>query len=118
MSAPAASPLDSQHHLPRVERSWTIGTVLAASCSLVSVLVVIFGAIWAYAGVSYAAQNIPSLQVQQASNTRDIAVLKANQTNSDTRYAEILNQLVRLNDKVDRNNEAASADKKASRWPR
>lgn len=44
-------------HLPRVERSWTIGTVLASIGSLATIIVVIIGMIWGYAGLTPSKQN-------------------------------------------------------------
>jgi hypothetical protein len=111
-------------HLPRIDRSWTIGTVLASLGSLLTIIVVVVTAIRSYDAVSYATQNIPTIQAdakaaheQQEAIRQDVAVLKIQQQNSDGRYAEILSQLANLNIKVDRLNDS-KADKQLKGWTR
>lgn len=104
-------------HLPRVERSWTIGTVLAAGASLVSILVVVVGMVWGYAGISYATSAIPQVQTTQDQIKQRVVALEANQKNGDDKQAEILQQLYRLNDKLDRLSET-KADKQMNGWVR
>lgn len=100
-------------HLPRVERTWSIGSVIAAGSSLLGSVVIICGLIWGYAGVTFSTQSIPKIQAQQEANKLDIAVLKTQQANSDARYSEILSQLSALNTKLDRLNEQ-KADKNST----
>ena len=104
-----------QHHLPRVEPTWTIGTVLAATCSVVSLLSVLVAITCGYARVSYVTDNVPTVKAQQEALVRDVAVLKIQQQNGDSRYGEILTQLNKLNDKVDRLNDS-KADKQLKGW--
>lgn len=101
------------NHLPRVERTWSIGSVIAAASSLLGSIVIICGLIWGYAGVTFATQSIPKIHAQQEANKLDIAVLKTQQANSDARYSEILSQLSALNTKLDRLNEQ-KADKNST----
>lgn len=105
------------HHLPHVESTWSIGTVLAAVGSLVTIVVVVVGMIWGYAGISYAAHNIPQIQNTQDSLKQRVAVIEANAKNGDAKQSEILQQLYRLNDKVDRLSEQ-KADKQMKEWTR
>lgn len=84
-------------------RTWS--SAIGAITLVVSMLGILTGALWTYAGVSYAAQSIPTLKIQQDVNSKDIAVLQEARRNSDLQYAEILSQLGRLGDKIDRINE-------------
>lgn len=84
---------------------WSWEKVIGAFAALLTVLSLLSGAIWTYAGVSYATQTIPGIKQQQDANTKDIAVLQEARRNSNQQYAEILVQLARLNDKFDRLNE-------------
>lgn len=104
-------------HLPPVEHSWTIGTVLAAGASLVTILVVVAGMIWGYAGVSYATNSIPQVQTTQDELKQRVSVLEANVKSGDAKQTEILQQLYRLNDKIDRLSET-KADKQMNGWVR
>ena len=101
--------------MPRIEKSWTIGTLLAATTSVITLLAVAVGIIWGYSQVAYASQAIPSIHQQQETNRLDIAVLKAEQANSDARYSEILGQLASLNGKLDRM-ETEKQDKSTGGW--
>lgn len=104
-------------HLPSVDRTWTIGTVLAAIGSLVTVVVVVVGMIWGYAGISYATSSIPQIKETQEGLTQRVGVIEANVKNSDAKQTEILQQLYRLNDKIDRLSET-KADKQLNGWVR
>lgn len=108
---------ESGHMLPRVERSWTIGTVLASIGSLATIIVVVVGMIWGYAGVTFATNSIPDLKSTQGDLKQRVAVLEANAKNGDEKQNEILQQLYRLNDKVDRLSES-KADKQMKGWTR
>lgn len=91
-------------HLPRVERTWSIGSVIAAGSSLLGSIVIICGLIWGYAGVTFATRSIPEIQAQQA--------------NSDSRYSEILGQLATMNAKLDRLSEQKADKSSAKEWVR
>lgn len=111
-------------HLPPVEQSWTIGTVLAATMSLVSVISVLVAIIWGYAKVTYATDFIPSIQASVMAqrdaneiNRQDISNLKIQQSYNDAHYAEILIQLHQLDAKMDRLNDG-KADKQMKGWTR
>ncbi len=106
------------HRFPGIERTWTIGTVIAAIGSVVTVVTVIVGLVWGYAGISYSTQKIPSLEQtvaahaqQQEIDVRDIAVLKSQQANNATQYGQIMAQLGSLGDKLDQLNQQ-KADKR------
>lgn len=92
--------------------------MIAAGSSLLGSVVIICGLIWGYAGVTFATRSIPEIQAQQVSNTRDIAVLKAQQANSDSRYSEILGQLATMNAKLDRLSEQKADKSSAKEWVR
>lgn len=87
-------------------RDWSTGDRIAAVSSVFAAATVMVGLIWGYARVTNATEAIPRLETQQQRNTLDIRQLQTQQANSDARYAEILNQLDRLNDKMDRIKEA------------
>lgn len=117
-------PTDHHMHLPHVEKTWTIGTVLAASLSLVSLLSVLVGIIWGYARVTYATDSIPAMQAEERaqhaaseSNRQDISNLKIQQTYNDAHYAEILMQLSKIDAKMDKLNDS-KADKQIKGWTR
>lgn len=103
---------------PTITRTWSVGSIVSATASIIAVLSVVVALIWGYAGVTYATQSIPSIKAQQESNTRDIAVLKVQQINSDARYTEILNQLSTLNSKFDRLSEQKADKSSAKEWVR
>ena len=44
------------------QRQWTASTIIGTACALLGGLVTVASGIWFYAGVSYAAQNIPRMQ--------------------------------------------------------
>ena len=92
----------SPHHLPRVQATWTIGTVLAASASFLTIFVVIIGGFWNYAGISYVTSNVPSMKASQENLKERVAVLEVQQRNGDSKYSEILRQIMHMSDKVDR----------------
>ena len=104
-------------HLPRIEPTWTLGTVLAASCSVVSLLAVLVGITWGYARVTYATDAVPVLKAKQDQIVHDVAVLQTQQQASDAKFAEILAQLNKISDKVDRLNDS-KADKQMKGWTR
>lgn len=115
---------DYERHLPAVEHTWTIGTVLAASMSLVSLLSVLMGMTWGYARVSNATDAIPAIQADARAqhavsevNRQDISNLKIQQTYNDAHYAEILMQLSKIEGKVDKLNDS-KADKQMKGWTR
>ena len=105
----------AKSHLPQVKNTWTIGSVLAASSSLFAVITVLVGMVLSYSSIKSAANNIPALQMQQMSNTQDIAVLKSHQRDMDAQNAAalsaIFNQYQRLNDKLDSLRDSQSSAK-------
>jgi hypothetical protein len=115
----AASPAHA--HLPRVERSWTIGTVLAAGASFLTIILVVIGGFWNYAGLSYMTSNVPALQRTQDTLKDRVTVLEVQQRNmaqlTSAQYAEILRQMSSMSDKVDKLSEN-KVDKNAQGWRR
>ena len=87
------------------QRQWTASTVIGTACALLGALVTVASGIWFYAGVSYAAQNIPRMQAALNAHSSRLATLEEAKNNQAVQYAEILAQINRLNDKLDRLNE-------------
>lgn len=85
--------------------AWTIGTLFSAMLAGLSILGLLANVEWGYASVNAQVRNLPEMIAQQGKNTTDIAKLQTQQANSDTRFTEILSQLARLNDKLDRRDE-------------
>jgi hypothetical protein len=73
-----------------------------------AIIATIFTAIWAYAGVSFAANAVPGLLDRQHQDSQDIAQLKIEQGYTDTQYKQILNNLDKLGDKIDMQNDRIS----------
>lgn len=92
-------------HLPPVKNVWTIGTILAATTSVVSLLSMLGGGIWFAARISDTTKDIPQLSSVQRANTLSIAVLQNQQHYTDLRYAEIMTQLAVINQKLDKQRE-------------
>lgn len=95
-------------HLPPVERSWTLGTVLAASMSAVSLISAIASVIWFEAQLSDDTKNIPILIQKENDDSRQIAVLQDQQHYTDERYAEIMAKLDQI--QIEINNSAGQHD--------
>lgn len=90
-------------HLPIVKREWTIGTVLAALTSTISLLATLVTVVWFAAKLDIVSQRVPSVQQRQNEQDRAIAVLQDQQHYTDLRYAEIMTQLATINQKLDSN---------------
>jgi hypothetical protein len=80
-------------HLPPVEKSWTVGTVLAATLSAASLLSMIGSVIWFEAQLNDSTKNIPVLLQKESDDAKQIAVLQDQQHYTDERYAEIMAKL-------------------------
>ena len=98
-------------HLPHVDRTWTLGTVLAAVGSLLSLVSFIGGMIWFAAELKESTKNIPGILAKQTDlssvqgkQSQDIAVLQDQQHYTDMRYAEIMSQLAKISEKIDQQN--------------
>lgn len=85
----------------KFNNDWSIGAIVAAGMSTLSVLTTLGSVVWFAAKLSYSVSVIPPMQSQVGANTRDIAVLQDKQTYSDSRYQEILSQLATINVKLD-----------------
>jgi len=94
-------------HLPHVQNTWTVGTVLAAATSVTSLLSMLIGGVWFAARLDESTKNIPTLVRQQGEQAQAIAVLQDQQHYTDMRYAEIMAQLTTINQKLDRSSERA-----------
>lgn len=115
---PPLPPLpDTPHLLPRVQATWTIGTVLAAGASFMTIIVVIIGGFWNYAGISYVTSNVPAIKQHQEDLQIRVTTLEVQQRNNDAKYSEILRQIVHMSDKVDKLNDS-KADKGGKEWTR
>lgn len=92
---------ESVIHIPNVKKEWTIGTVLAALTSVLSLLATLCTVIWFAAKLDTVTQHVPTIQQRQQENERSIAVLQDQQHYTDLRYAEIMTQLATINQKLD-----------------
>jgi len=99
-------------HLPQVQRTWTVGTVLASITSILSLISLIGGIFWFASQLDSATKGIPDILRKQAEMTEktnkqamEIAVLQDQQNYTNTRYAEIMSRLAEINAKLDRQNE-------------
>lgn len=90
-------------HIPPVKKEWTVGTVLAAITSILSLLATLCTVIWFAAKLDTVTQRVPTIQQRQQENDRAIAVLQDQQHYTDLRYAEIMTQLAAINQKLDSN---------------
>lgn len=81
---------------------WSWEKALGITAAVVSIITVMSGALWMYAGVSYASQAIPQMQVDINAHGNRLSTLEEANKNRDLQYSEILSQLNRLNDKFDR----------------
>jgi hypothetical protein len=88
-------------HIPHVSNSWTLGTVLASITSLLSLLGMIGTVIWFSSHVNDAVAGIPNVIKTQQSYGTDINTLKIQQQYTDMRYAEIMTELSKINQKLD-----------------
>ena len=80
-------------HLPPLEKKWTLGNLLG----VIPMLFVV--ALWVYDRAKDA-ETIPAIQGIQASNSQRIAVLEAQHRYTESRYAEIIARLERLDSKL------------------
>lgn len=88
-------------HIPPVKKEWTVGTVLAALTSILSLLATLCTVIWFAAKLDTVTQHVPTIQQRQMEQDRAIAVLQDQQHYTDLRYAEIMAQLATINQKLD-----------------
>jgi hypothetical protein len=88
--------------IPHVRNSWTLGTVLAATTSVMSLLSMLIGGVWFAARLDESTKNIPAIILQVNQRARDVAVLQNQQHYTDMRYAEIMTELAKINEKLDR----------------
>lgn len=94
--------------LPPVEKTWSIGTILAASVSLITAIAAI-GSIWWWAA-TYAseADRVPGLSAKQAIHSTEIAVIQDQQEYNNKQFQEILRELRDINTQLRSiNNEVA-----------
>lgn len=94
-----------------------ISAIIGGVAAAISVGAVIVGAIWGYAGVSYATANIPAIQATQKDYGDRITTLEANDKSREQQYREILHQFDRLNDKIDRLSDSKGNDR-VREWQR
>jgi hypothetical protein len=87
--------------LPASKNTWTFGTVLTATTSVVSLLATLITVVWFAAKLDTVTQHVPSIQQRQQEQDRSIAVLQDQQHYTDIRYAEIMAQLAAINQKLD-----------------
>lgn len=97
----ASEVLDPMIHIPPVKKEWTVGTVLAALTSILSLLATLCTVIWFAAKLDTVTQHVPTIQQRQMEQDRAIAVLQDQQHYTDLRYAEIMTQLATINQKLD-----------------
>lgn len=84
---------------------WTIGSVCSLLASLGSLLAIVVGGIWFAARLDLSTKEIPELIRAKNEQAKEIAVLQDQQRYTDSRYAEIMLQLARINAKLDQQNE-------------
>lgn len=89
-------------HLPRVDHSWTTGTIMAAATSAMSMLTMLGTIVWFSAHLDGTVRIIPDIQKQQIINSESIAVLQSQMNYTNIRYAEIQLALAKINEKLDR----------------
>jgi hypothetical protein len=109
-------PPEPPAHFPHLDRTWTIGTMIAAVGSLMTVIVVIIGGFWNYAGLSYMTSNVPAIKRTQEDLQNRVTVLEVQQRNNDSTYTEILRQLNAMGDKLDKLRDS-KADKQTREYP-
>jgi hypothetical protein len=85
-----------------------LGAIMGGLAAFAAIIATIFTAIWAYAGVSFAANAVPGLLDRQHQDSQDIAQLKIEQGYTDTQFKQILNNLDKLGDKIDMQNDRIS----------
>lgn len=97
---------DERHQY--IDPRWSIGSVVSVLLAAASLLSVVIGLIWGYSRITYAVETLPavrtdlqSLHAQQNLNTTSIAVMKADELNTTSRFNEILAQLTVLGGKMD-----------------
>lgn len=95
-------------HISHVRNTWTLGTVLAATLSAASLLSMLGGGIWFAARLDNATRNIPQIvemerviSETEKTDALQIAVLQDQQKYTDMRYAEIMAELEKINQKLD-----------------
>lgn len=88
--------IEMHPHLPPVDRSWTVGTVLASVTSVLSLLTMLGSFIWFEARIKYVTDNVPELEKQEVLSQQNIAVLQDQQRYADLHYAEIMTKLDRI----------------------
>lgn len=88
-------------HIPPVQNTWTLGTILASVTSITSLLSMLIGGIWLAARLDVATKNIPAILSQQATIQTNVAVLQDQQRYTDMRYAEIMVELKEISHKID-----------------
>lgn len=93
-------------HIPPVQNTWTLGTILASVTSITSLLSMLIGGIWLAARLDVATKNIPTILSQQATIQTNVAVLQDQQRYTDMRYAEIMVELKEISRKIDQDQQA------------
>ena len=85
---------------PKTENSWTTGTILASLLSGMSLLSMLGSIIWFSSHVNDAIAEIAPVAKEQQADHSDIVTLKVEQQYTDTRYAEIMVQLGKIDEKL------------------
>ncbi len=89
------------NHLPRVKNTWTVGTVLAGLMSAASLFTMLIGGVWFAARIDIATKPVPTMLTLQNLHSQQVAVLQDQQHYTDMRYAEIMLELAKINEKLD-----------------
>lgn len=89
-------------HLPHVDKTWTVGTVLASVTSILSLVTMIGSCIWFAAKVDDATATVPAIQKEEVLTEQNVAVLQDQQKYTDARYIEIMEKLKEIDIKLDR----------------
>lgn len=92
---------DMSPRIPPVENSWTTGTILASCTSILSLLGMLGSVIWFSSHVNDAVAGIPALVTKTSLTREEVTTLKVQQQYTDMRYAEIMTELAKINQKLD-----------------
>jgi len=88
-------------HLPKVEKTWSVGTILASATALITLVTVVGNIWWNTFTIAANARRVPNIEAKQEQDRSDIRILKSQQLQINNQYIDIKGELKDISNKLD-----------------
>ena len=88
-------------HLPKVEKTWSIGTILTTALAFVTLVTVVGNIWWNTFNIASNARSVPEVRKEVTQNHQDILLLKEQQQVTTAQYTAIMQTLSHMDNKLD-----------------